>query len=261
MMALIRPTIDLVSGVLRVKYLGHGASADEVTVPLSADPRVFEDAQSVGSRDQDCTVCGDDVTTKVYTSEKLSDFFTSVLGVPCQLARFPASSTTPSKRHAKPDLQVSRNRSRRDTTPRSILLSNESPILTISRSSLNRLNEQIKARHGKAAQAEVFRANIVVAQNHTTPGTEQPYAEDTWAELDIGGYRYQMLGPCRRCQMVCVDQQTGEKDQEPFVTLAKTRRSEGKVWFGVHTCIGEGQRGPRIRVGDRARPVAYGEID
>jgi molybdenum cofactor sulfurtransferase len=34
--------------------------------------------------------------------------------------------------------------------------------------------------------------------------------------------------------MVCIDQETGEKGVEPFVTLAKTRRLEGKIYFGVH---------------------------
>jgi molybdenum cofactor sulfurtransferase len=34
--------------------------------------------------------------------------------------------------------------------------------------------------------------------------------------------------------MVCVDQSTGERRQEPFSTLAKTRRLNGKVYFGTH---------------------------
>lgn len=64
--------------------------------------------------------------------------------------------------------------------------------------------------------------------------------------------------------MICVDQRTAVKDEEPFVTLAKTRRSEGKVWFGVHTCLaqesGSGGGGPVvIRVGDRV--TAFGSTD
>ena len=34
--------------------------------------------------------------------------------------------------------------------------------------------------------------------------------------------------------MVCVNPETGEKGQEPYITLAKTRRSNGKVFFGMH---------------------------
>ncbi|PQE20777.1 molybdenum cofactor sulfurase protein [Rutstroemia sp. NJR-2017a BBW] len=81
---------------------------------------------------------------------------------------------------------------------RPILLSNESPILAINRSSINRLNKEIEKSGGKLASGSVFR------------------------------------GSCRRCHMICVDQDTAEKNEEPFVTLAKTRRFESKVFFGSH---------------------------
>ena len=44
----------------------------------------------------------------------------------------------------------------------------------------------------------------------------------------------QLLGPCRRCHMVCIDQQTAVKNEEPFITLSKTRRIDGRVLFGQH---------------------------
>jgi molybdenum cofactor sulfurtransferase len=148
--------------------------------------------------------------------------------------------------------------------PRPILLSNESPILTISRSSLNRLNEQIKSAGGKAVHAEVFRANIVVAEYHrSTPGFQEPYAEDHWRMMQIGSQFFQFLGSCRRCQMVCIDQETATRNQEPFVTLAKTRRIDGKVYFGQHTGLVQiasdvsptAQR-PTIMVGDAVNPYS-----
>jgi len=37
--------------------------------------------------------------------------------------------------------------------------------------------------------------------------------------------------------MVCVNQFTGEKSQEPFSTLAKTRKVNGKVVFGRHVSL------------------------
>ena len=63
----------------------------------------------------------------------------------------------------------------------------------------------------------------------------------------------EMLGSCRRCQMVCVDQTTAEKNEEPFATLAKTRRMRGKVWFGVHGGLARPEPGASetIMVGDR----------
>ena len=63
--------------------------------------------------------------------------------------------------------------------------------------------------------------------------------------------------------MVCIDQQTAQKDQEPFVTLAKTRRRQGKVYFGVHTALATKHlaQGARLRVGDRVRPALKVEND
>lgn len=56
--------------------------------------------------------------------------------------------------------------------------------------------------------------------------------------------------------MICVDQETAIKDEEPFVTLAKMRRFEGKVFFGSHMChvsaggLTREKQFPTIRVGD-----------
>ncbi|KAF2034727.1 PLP-dependent transferase [Setomelanomma holmii] len=253
-MALIRPSIDLEEGVLRINLVGalrDTTNTHEVTVPLSADPRLFTNSDLYKS--SNARVCGDNVSARTYRSSKISSFFSQALGVACHLARFPAvSNGSGSTRHSKAHLQKYQKSSRMQIpgafpimaplTPgacvsKPILLSNESPILTISRSSLNRLNELIKAEGGKAAQAEVFRANIVVAENpNYPPGLEDPYAEDGWRFLQIGQQYFEMLGACRRCQMVCIDQQTAEKNQEPFVTLSKTRRFDGRIYFGEHTC-------------------------
>lgn len=285
-MALIRPSIDLTEGVLRVRLAGllKGTTVDdEITVPLSADPRLFSD--NAVYRDASARVCGDSVRAKTYKSSRISAFFSQALGVACHLARFPAAGTGSgsSPRHSKAHLQkYQKSRSMRvpgaypdlipvtpgACTSKPILLANESPILTISRSSLNRLNEIIKAAGGKAAQAEVFRANIVVAENPDyPPGLEDPYAEDEWRYLQIGDQYFEMLGACRRCQMVCIDQQTAERDQEPFTTLAKTRRYDGRVYFGEHTChlpmndSSASAQIPTIRVGDVVQSFRDDEVD
>lgn len=86
---------------------------------------------------------------------------------------------------------------------------------------------------GKPALATAFRANVVLEP--AVAGSREPgYEEDCWTRLRIGQQMFDLLGGCRRCQMVCVDQTSGDKSDEPFVTLAKTRRIGGKVYFGVH---------------------------
>ena len=308
-MALIRPSLDLDSGVLRIRY--HGplppTIPNEITVPLSADPQPFQKSNTQDGRFSflSSRVCGDSIFAHTYASSHITAFFTAALSTPCTLARFPAAIPGFSTRHSKPDLQSSKRNHHRvsGSSPGQntvkpkiqppILLSNESPILTISRSSLNRLNEEIKTSssilHGsrKAAHASVFRANIIIAQDRA--GMESAYDEDHWTGLRIfngatapdddadnnreqaekaaaegGVVDLDVLGPCRRCQMVCVDQSTAEKNEEPFVTLAKTRRGEGgKVFFGVHSALAarDGRQGrrARIKVGDRVVPLKEGD--
>ncbi len=44
-----------------------------------------------------------------------------------------------------------------------------------------------------------FRGNIVV-----TGGAA--FAEDEWAAVRVGACVFRCVGPCQRCQMVCIDQ-------------------------------------------------------
>ncbi|QSZ28702.1 hypothetical protein DSL72_003202 [Monilinia vaccinii-corymbosi] len=256
-MALIKPMIDFDSGVLRIRYQGSKSPglADGINVPLSSDPSFYRTPTSIHSLPS--RVCGDSIVAQTYSRHEISDFFSKILGVPCVLARFPAGGSGPSSRHAKAHMQQhqepncpvmdekpSANSSFGPPTPpdsdnenrkRPILLSNESPILAINRSSINILNEEIAKSGGKLASPSVFRGNIVLASNESD-NHQKPYGEDYWRTLKIGSETYQMLGSCRRCHMICVDQDTAEKNEEPFVTLAKTRRFESKVFFGSHMC-------------------------
>lgn len=254
-MALIRPTIDFSSGQLRVSWRGPslGQGISEVEVPLSANPGLFQ--ASMTSKSMASRVCGEEISAQIYTSSKVNDFFSNILGVSCALARFPPGGMGKSMRHAKAHLQKHQKVNRRahfqmpcqypgmDTPPDSdseserqrILLSNESPILAISRSSLEALNSEITKQGGKAASPEVFRANIVVG-SPLTEVSSHAYSEDHWSSLRIGQQNFKMLGSCRRCHMICIDQETAEKSEEPFITLTKTRRFDGKVFFGTHMC-------------------------
>ncbi|KAH9844464.1 Molybdenum cofactor sulfurase [Teratosphaeria destructans] len=255
-MALIVPILDFKKGILKITAPNIGES---ISVPLSKDPTCFYATEPAA---RDASVCGDQINARFYSSAALAHFLTEALGVPCTLARYPAvSAGSPPARHSKAHLPQSQGQIREPQIP--LLLSNESPILTISRSSLNRLNEHIKAKGGKAAHPSVFRANIVLAENPwLPPGQEQPWAEDRWRGMRIGGdtgVPMDFLGGCRRCQMVCIDQRSGEKNQEPFLTLAKTRRFEGGVLFGIHTslaCDASPPADQRIKVGDAVETFA-----
>jgi molybdenum cofactor sulfurtransferase len=67
--------------------------------------------------------------------------------------------------------------------------------------------------------------------------------------------------------MVCINQDTAEKSEEPFVTLSKTRRFDGKVFFGTHmahapssSACGRDTQYPTIEVGDLVQPDVEEEL-
>ena len=275
-MVLIRPAINFQCGFMRVSYHGPLPTGviDEISVPLSANPEFYGPSNNKNSFYP--RVCGDTIIAHTYAKPEIAEFFSTVLGVPCALARFPAGGSGFSTRHSKAHMQAHQRSqktyihqdqirgacSKPPTPPdsdsearnRPILLSNESPILAINKSSINALNDEIRKAGGKSAAAAVFRANIVLAS--PDGADQQPYCEDQWNSIYIGQQQFQMLGSCRRCHMICIDQDTAEKDEEPFVTLSKTRRFESKIFFGSHMChvpskavTKEGQF-PTIKVGD-----------
>jgi molybdenum cofactor sulfurtransferase len=249
-MALLRPTLDFGKGELIITYHGtqHSGQPNQISIPLSADPSVID--SSIDR--QSSRVCGEKVTTQIYTSDTINSFFSNSLGIPCVLARFPPGGLGLKSRLSKAQIQRYQQPTKIHTLPGSfpdvpsppdsdseqqkpakILLSNESPILVIHSSSVDALNQEITGRGGSSVEEKSFRANITLEQ---APGFKaQPaFSEDRWDSMSIGHQNFKLLGACRRCQMVCIDQETGEKKEEPFVTLAKTRRFDGKVYFGVH---------------------------
>lgn len=260
-MALIRPYVDLDKGVLRIACGETVTDQKTLEISLALDEtNLVSTSLCQRSSSKSSTVCGDQVQVHMYSSCTVSAFFSAFLGVPCTLARFPPQNSTRysrlgtssnqhkqrSKKHIMPgSFPQDPPAQSPDQTP--LLLSNESPILLISRSSVNRLNETIKATSkrgangtGKAVAADVFRGNIVVAEQLAQAGNEeQPYAEDEWSSLNIGPHNLQfdVLGSCQRCQMVCIDQYTGIRRDEPLSTLAKTRKVDGKIIFGRHVSL------------------------
>jgi uncharacterized protein YcbX/cold shock CspA family protein len=72
-----------------------------------------------------------------------------------------------------------------------------------------------------------FRPNVVVAGFPA-------WAEDRWRRVRIGDARFRVVKACSRCVLTTVDPQTGAKGHEPLRTLARHRRWDGGMWFGVN---------------------------
>jgi hypothetical protein len=72
-----------------------------------------------------------------------------------------------------------------------------------------------------------FRPSVVV-------DTEVPFDEDRWTRLRIGTIAFRAVKRCDRCVLTTIDPDTLESGKEPIRTLARHRRWDGKVWFGVN---------------------------
>jgi uncharacterized protein YcbX len=113
------------------------------------------------------------------------------------------------------------------------------PFLLLSEESLADLNRRLP----QPLPMNRFRPNLVVAGG-------QPYDEDTWSRIEIGGIRLRVVKPCGRCVVTTTDQLTGERGKEPLQTLATYRKRDGEVMFGQNVV----HEGPGwLRVGDAVR--------
>lgn len=97
------------------------------------------------------------------------------------------------------------------------------PVLLTSQSSLADLNRKLTV----PVAMDRFRPNIVIE------GPE-PFAEDNWQRLQIGGVTFKVAKRCARCQVINIDQQRGEAGKEPLKTLSTYRQENNKVYFGIN---------------------------
>ena len=241
-MALIRPSINLSNLIMSVF---SPASPARLEIPLDTAISV---ALSQGSMEvrQDVRVCADKIRSVLFTSPHIQDFFSAILDVQCTLAMYHPENAH-DLRFFKSHLPESQKMSvgvDACAQKREIWLSNESPYLLISQSSVDALSRAAGRKEG--ISPAVFRPNFVLGGN-------EAYSEDGYRRLRIGSVTFDVLGPCRRCHMVCVDPERGVKEKEGsevYLGLGKTRRKgTGGVVFGVHMGL-SGTLTGTIKVGD-----------
>ncbi|KAI1300079.1 hypothetical protein EDD11_006324 [Mortierella claussenii] len=202
-------------------------------------------------------VCGDYTSVVHYTAPEINEWFTRFLDKPCRLARQPVASQNPSH-PIRPSAVVPSLASPSSRFVKShlnapagapILLSNESPFLLIADKSVERirhwvdehdegqggvrrlanLSEDLDKKLRHELTSDSFRANFV------TKGQQIGFEEDHWARIQIGQQVFDILGPCRRCHMVTIDQMTAVKNSDVFLALSKHRKSAGgQIFFGMH---------------------------
>lgn len=108
------------------------------------------------------------------------------------------------------------------------------PVTLASLDSLARLNDWIAEdallrgeEPDPALPIERFRPNLVVQ------GAE-PFAEDDWQRVRIGGASFRKAKPVDRCVMTTISLVDLETSKEPIRTLSRHRQWDHKTWFAVH---------------------------
>lgn len=176
-----------------------------------------------GSPTTEVEVWGDRVQA-LQAGPEARAWFSQFLGIDCQPVFMPESSS----RVVDPQ---------NSSQERPISFADGFPFLLISEASLEDLNSRLP----EPILMNRFRPNIVVR------GCD-PYAEDSWKSIRIGGVRFQVAKPCARCVTTTVDQAKGTAGKEPLHTLSLYRNRNGKVLFGQNlTHEGTGM----LRVGDQ----------
>ncbi|XP_032101197.1 molybdenum cofactor sulfurase [Sapajus apella] len=211
-LCLIQPFIDLQQNIMVLKAKGM----EPIEVPLEENNERAQICQS--------KVCADRVNT-YDCGEKISSWLSTFFGRPCHLIK----QSSDFQRNAK----KKHGKDQPSGTTATLSLVNEAQYLLINTSSILELHQQLNTsdESGKEELFSVkdlslrFRANIIISG-------KRAFEEEKWDEISIGSLRFQVLGPCHRCQMICIDQQTGQRNQHIFQKLSESR--ERKVNFGMY---------------------------
>jgi uncharacterized protein len=149
--------------------------------------------------------------------DQAAEWFTKITEKPVRLVYL----DDPTRRAPNPDYSLPGDR---------VSLADGYPLLLVSAQSLERLNDWIfEGPHAAEGPLPVtrFRPSVVIAG-------APAFAEDGWKRVRIGDVAFRVAKGCDRCVLTTIDPQTAVKGREPLVTLARHRRWDGKIWFGVN---------------------------
>ncbi|KFP62527.1 Molybdenum cofactor sulfurase, partial [Cariama cristata] len=208
-LCLVNPSIDLKQKIMVIQAEGMHP------ISVSLEENTGKEAVICESK-----VCSHRVKT-YDCGERIAGWFSMFLGRPCRLIR--QSSDMKNKSHQKNTKGLA------SATNISLSFVNEAQYLLINVASILQLKEYISARLEEPLELEEliqrFRANIVIS-------APESFEEEEWAEISIGALRFQVVGPCSRCQIICIDQQSAERNKEFLQSLSAARGR--KTNFGIY---------------------------
>lgn len=189
-------------------------------IPL--EPETFEEEISV-------EIWNDKVMAWRLSTE-YDQWFSNTLHTDCRLVYMPAGS----KRLVDPGFALNDD---------IVGFADSFPFLLIGEGSLQDLNRRLEV----PVPMKRFRPNLVVS------GSE-PFAEDEWHIIKIGGSRFKVAKPCARCSVITIETQTATRTKEPLKTLQTYRVSGSKVMFGQNLLCLDGKQ---VKVGEKLDVLSF----
>jgi len=105
-------------------------------------------------------------------------------------------------------------------------LNNVAPYLLVNRASVRHLAESIDMHVDE--MIDRFRANLIVDNCDA-------FVENECTHVQIGdSHHFKVVGKCTRCQMICIDQQSGHKDPNVYLTLRRHTPIDQSTTFGIY---------------------------
>ncbi|XP_022919276.2 molybdenum cofactor sulfurase 3 [Onthophagus taurus] len=199
----IQPILNLTEKTLRISY--ENDSSEGISLKNHQNLNKFDKCES--------KVCGDSIQL-FDCGKEISNFLSDTLGIEeLKLLQFQNNSNLKRGKELK-NGQLS--------------LVNEAQFLLINRKSVEWLLERIEKDHFNDTVEDLierFRPNFVV-------DFKEPFVENHIEKIFIGKFIFSNVGNCRRCQMICINQKTGEKNVNVLRTLSK--EFDGKISFGIY---------------------------
>lgn len=198
-MCMIQPFVDEIKKILRLEF----PNMTSIEIPLDNKTKETREAKICETK-----VCGDRIQG-VDCGDEIAKWISVALSI--EGLRL---------------IKQTENVERKNGT---ISLSNQAQFLLVSEPSVKWLMDQVEMWEDSVKDVENivsrFRGNLVI-------DSLEPLAENSLKSFTIGKIKFNVQGPCTRCQMICIDQNTGQKTTEPLRTIGKVFK--GKMRFGIY---------------------------
>lgn len=197
-MALLQPVLQ--NGQLKIRDLRGGRS----DLNLALQPDIHRERMRVTIWQDECEA--------VAVSDAADDWFSRALGIDCRLVYMPDDA------HRPLDPNYGK-------TGEIVSFADGYPYLIIGEASLEALNDRLE----QPVEMLRFRPNLVFSGGRA-------FEEDEWSNFTVNTAQFRVTKRCARCQIPTIDLTTAETSAEPTRTLAKFRRQDHQIVFGVNAC-------------------------